>query len=73
VTNQTSALNLEFICRIYAYLNIHKDIQRLEDIHGVYILRGGEETSRNKVAVPARQATWAGGIDSLESVGFLKV
>jgi hypothetical protein len=72
-------------------LNILKDIQRLEDIHGVCILQyrciynvsymleflnnlwGLGNEYRNKVVVPARQATWAGGIDALESVGFLKV
>ncbi len=34
---------------------------------------GGYEPSRNRVVVPARQATWAGAIDSLESIpGLLK-
>ncbi len=29
---------------------------------------GGQEPSRNRIVVPARQATQAGGIDSLESI-----
>ncbi len=34
---------------------------------------GSEEISRNRVVIPARQATSAGGINSLESIsGFLK-
>ncbi len=34
---------------------------------------GGQEPSRNRDVVPARQATQAGGIDSLESIpGLLK-
>jgi hypothetical protein len=33
----------------------------------------GARTSRNRVVVPARQATLSGGIDSLESIpGLLK-
>ncbi len=33
----------------------------------------GQEPSRSRVIVPARQATYTGGIDSLESIpGLLK-
>jgi hypothetical protein len=31
-------------------------------------LYGGEEPSRNRVVVPARQATYAGGIDSSKMI-----
>ncbi len=35
--------------------------------------KGGQEPSRNRVVVPARRTTQAGGIDSLESIlGLLK-
>ncbi len=38
----TTALNLEYILpNICQYLSMHKDMQSLEDIHGVYICRTG--------------------------------
>ncbi len=39
-------------------------LKRFTNTGSVY---GGEEASRNKVVVPARQATMAGGIDSWSS------
>ncbi len=36
-------------------------------------INGGKEPSRKRVVVPARQATWAGEMDSLKSIpGLLK-
>ncbi len=44
----------------------------LEFLNNLWEL-GTEEPSRNKLIIPARQATYAGGIDSLESIlGFIK-
>jgi hypothetical protein len=36
-------------------------------------INGGYEPSRNRVVVPVRQAIWAGGIDSLESIPRLLI
>ncbi len=41
-----------------------KDFWKMSPVLKFRNIQGGQEPSRNRVAVPARQATWAGGINS---------